>query len=627
MNQPTETPAPAQSSVPHFLQDPATVNWLALQLQLTLTAIIPSILQAINQCACNSRPRAVCRYQAACRYHPFCRYYHFPEQSQWPRPAQQFYGPPPAGVPLGTDDSRLHPHSTPGPACPICPETTHAATDAFVHQPYASAGNTPSDQQDSENLDRSDATEATQPTAAAFGSNEAGFAPLVDTKLRTNVRRCMTQTNIEQVPKQSAVPESAGQNIPKTRQVVPKIPGSPKSPALRSPITVSPTPWNVLSDHAQYSSDDDDASSLEKAIWTTVRKLQKTKPPPRVKRDSCELLKCSECTSLWRLPSSTKEWYENRHLCVPKRCAACRKRKQPKTRERQPAQLTQINEYLHETPRTWKRLPRHLHENFNHVPQKAPQSADGVSRSTQAESSRSTMNTEPEIAADGDHELPTLSTVRIWTLKAPSLSVRNEVDSPNDGGERIHGRGILFPLQTIAPHPPKALPSTALPTAKHEQQSDSDNWWYEDDGNTATWQGEPHQSERELVQDLFGSSVSPTVTSKALHNSENLTRAIDEGHGYTHSSSCPPSLESSSTTASTPPRHDKSPVNFLSDEQWRICSLIYDEFKSQWESFLQQGNYKPKKHRNFRLDNSTHPANYVSVVSLKFCKLNSITWQ
>ena len=84
------------------------------------------------------------------------------------------------------------------------------------------------------------------------------------------------------------------------------------------------------------------------------------------------------------------------------------------------------------------------------------------------------MNTEPGIAADGDHNLRTPLTVRISTLKAPSLSVRNEVDSPNDGGERIHGRGIHFPLQTIAPHQRKALPSTALPPAKHEQQSDSD---------------------------------------------------------------------------------------------------------------------------------------------------------
>ena len=70
----------------------------------------------------------------------------------------------------------------------------------------------------------------------------------------------------------------------------------------------------------------------------------------------------------------------------------------------------------------------------------------------------------------------------------------------------------------------------------------------------------------------------------------------------------------------------ESPVNFLSDEQWRICSLIDGEFKLQWEILLQQGRYSPKLHGDFRMDNSTHPANYVSVRALKLCKLHSIKY-
>ena len=359
-----------------------------------------------------------------------------------------------------------------------------------------------------------------------------------------------------------------GRCTSKNQQAVTRFPGPPPSPPLRSPITASPTPWDVLSDQVQYSCDEEDTSSFEKGIWTTVCRLQEVQRQPRLKTKNFELLKCSECTSLWRLQQTTREWYEKRNLCVPKRCTACRRRKQPKLRVSRTAQPTRITEHPHGPPQRWKDRSgsQRPTEKLDDAPLMPPQPVNEVSCTSQ---------TAPQRSA---HEsLSTLLTVQIWSLKpltsptqheakivgdsddidlrrgvlvplhtiAPQpTEARTPAAAPAEGGKglpereptnaadwlheedgpnatqgqphtceyelvqaplcsppmdtkvnELHGRGILFPLQTIAPHPPKALPSTALPPDKHEQQSDSADWLYEDDGNTAIWQGEPHQIE------------------------------------------------------------------------------------------------------------------------------------
>ena len=104
---PPETAPLAQPSATQLLTDPAVARWLALQLQLTLSAILPTILQTITQYVCSSQPRGICRYQDRCRYRPFYRYVHLDQC-----PAKSVYNPPPANNQSDAASSSFRPKPT-----------------------------------------------------------------------------------------------------------------------------------------------------------------------------------------------------------------------------------------------------------------------------------------------------------------------------------------------------------------------------------------------------------------------------------------------------------------------------------------------------------------------------------
>ena len=265
---------------------------------------------------------------------------------------QPVYNPPPANAQTDTASSSFRPRPCYNAAYPVCAEQTTAPANAFIHQPYACAVPTPDAHQQPENFVWTNASQETQFSDAAFEDNEAGVTlvvpdsglcvsgaasdsiaaeadpydpdtklfvrtakcdsnaevstpPLPDKKLRIRVRKSSRQRK-EKIATANLVNE--GQCTPRNQQAVTGFPGPPPSPPLRSRITASPTPWDVLSDQVQHSSDEEDTASFEKGIWTTVCRLQEVQRQPRLKTESFELLKCSECTSLWRLQQTTREW-------------------------------------------------------------------------------------------------------------------------------------------------------------------------------------------------------------------------------------------------------------------------------------------------------------------------------